>query len=179
MRGRPWCSTPARALTSSRARSSWQPLPRTEATPRRVTLTTNHNGWTLRLAAPMRRLPPRKPMVVDRPTPRPAVWMAGAGIALFALVGASAPNHNTLRAPIPWLRLPAMAGTVSQTATIAAIVLSCWGTLGMLKAHERGWRPDARLLFRLGAMTALAVANLTPVGSSDTASYAAYGRIAA
>lgn len=118
-------------------------------------------------------------MVVDRPTPRPAVWMAGAGIALFALVGASAPNHNTLRAPIPWLRLPAMAGTVSQTATIAAIVLSFWGTLGMLKAHERGWRPDARLLFRLGAMTALAVANLTPVGSSDTASYAAYGRIAA
>ncbi|MFF3468504.1 hypothetical protein ACWCQN_39605 [Streptomyces sp. NPDC001984] len=105
--------------------------------------------------------------------------MAGAGIALFALVGASAPNHNTLRAPIPWLRLPAMAGTVSQTATIAAIVLSFWGTLGMLKAHERGWRPDARLLFRLGAMTALAVANLTPVGSSDTASYAAYGRIAA
>ncbi|MFF8026073.1 hypothetical protein ACFZDJ_34280 [Streptomyces sp. NPDC007896] len=127
----------------------------------------------------MRRIPPRKPMVVDRPTPRPAVWMAGAGIALFALVGASAPNHNTLRAPIPWLRLPAMAGTVSQTATIAAVVLSCWGTLSMLKAHERGWRPDARLLFRLGAMTALAVANLTPVGSSDTASYAAYGRIAA
>ncbi|MFD4559105.1 hypothetical protein ACFWP5_33100 [Streptomyces sp. NPDC058469] len=118
-------------------------------------------------------------MAVDRPIPRPAVWMAGAGIALFALVGASAPNHNTLRTPIPWLRLPAMAGTVSQTATIAAIVLSCWGTLGMLKAHEGGWRPDARLLFRLGAMTTLAVANLTPVGSSDTASYAAYGRIAA
>jgi hypothetical protein len=144
-----------------------------------MTLTTNHKGWTLRLAAPMRRIPPRKPMVVDRPIPRPAVWMAGAGIALFALVGASAPNHNTLRTPIPWLRLPAMAGTVSQTATIAAIVLSCWGTLGMLKAHEGGWRPDARLLFRLGAMTALAVANLTPIGSSDMANYAAYGRIAA
>lgn len=105
--------------------------------------------------------------------------MAGAGVALFALVGASAPNHNTLSTPIPWLRLPAMPGTVSQTATITAIVLSCGGALGMLKAHERGWRPDARLLFRLGALTALAAANLTPVGSSDAASYAAYGRIAA
>ncbi|WP_159032994.1 hypothetical protein [Streptomyces fodineus] len=127
----------------------------------------------------MRRSPSRTLMVVDRPTPRPAVWMAGAGIALFALVGASAPNHNTLRAPVTWLRLPAMPGHVSQTVTIAAIVLSCCGVLGMLRAHERGWRPDARLLFRLGALTAFAVANLTPVGSSDTASYAAYGRIAA
>ncbi|AKJ09534.1 hypothetical protein ABB07_05720 [Streptomyces incarnatus] len=106
------------------------------------------------------------------------MWMAGAGVALFALVGASAPNHNTLRAPVTWLRLPAMAGTVSQTVTTTAVVLSCWGALGMLKAHERGWRPDARLLYKLGALTALAVANLTPVGSSDTASYAAYGRIA-
>ncbi|KOV59655.1 hypothetical protein [Streptomyces sp. MMG1121] len=127
----------------------------------------------------MRRIPPQKLLVVDRPNPRPAVWMAGAGIALFALVGASAPNHNTLRAPIPWLRLPAMPGTVSQTATVAAIMLSCWGALGMLKAHERGWRPDARLVFRLGALAALVAANLTPVGSSDMASYAAYGRITA
>ncbi|MEU7305961.1 polyprenol phosphomannose-dependent alpha 1,6 mannosyltransferase MptB [Streptomyces sp. NPDC007189] len=105
--------------------------------------------------------------------------MAGAGIALFALVGASAPNHNTLRAPITWLRLPAMPDTASQTVTIAAIVLSCWGALSMLRAHEQGWRPDARLLVRLGALAALAVANLTPVGSSDMASYASYGRIAA
>ncbi|MER5917149.1 hypothetical protein ABT124_44125 [Streptomyces sp. NPDC001982] len=142
-------------------------------------MTTNHNEWASRLKGSMRRTPSRKLMVVDRPAPRPAVWTAGAGVALFALVGASAPNHNTLRVPIPWLRLPAMSDTVSQTVTIAAIVLSCWGTLGMLKAHERGWRPDARLLFRLGALTALAVANLTPVGSSDMASYAAYGRIAA
>ncbi|MGW5258028.1 hypothetical protein ACWERW_34745 [Streptomyces sp. NPDC004012] len=127
----------------------------------------------------MRGISSRRLMVVDRPAPRPAVWTAGAGVALFASVGASAPNHNTLRVPITWLRLPAMSDTVSQTVTIVAIVLSCWGVLGMLRAHERGWRPDARLLFRLGALTALAVANLTPVGSSDMASYAAYGRIAA
>ncbi|WP_055492344.1 hypothetical protein [Streptomyces sp. TP-A0356] len=101
------------------------------------------------------------------------------GIALFGLVGASAPNHNTLRAPIPWLRLPAMSDTVSQAVTCAAIVLSCLGALGMLNAHGRGWRPDSRLLFGAGALAVLVVANLTPVGSSDTASYAAYGRIAA
>ncbi|WP_328828892.1 hypothetical protein OHT77_14930 [Streptomyces sp. NBC_00252] len=111
--------------------------------------------------------------------PSAAVGMSAAGIALFALVGASAPNHNTLRAPIPWFRLPAMPGMLSEAVTSAAIVLSCLGTLGMLHAHRRGWSPDARLLFRAGVLAALVVANLTPVGSSDTASYAAYGRIAA
>lgn len=105
--------------------------------------------------------------------------MSAAGIALFALVGASAPNHNTLRAPIPWFRLPAMSGTFSEALTSAAIVLSCLGTLGMLDAHRRGWRPAARRVFGAGAIAVLVVANLTPVGSSDTASYAAYGRIAA
>ncbi|MFJ9905146.1 hypothetical protein ACIRVK_19985 [Streptomyces sp. NPDC101152] len=102
-----------------------------------------------------------------------------AGIALFALVGASAPNHNTLRAPISWLRLPAMSGTVSAALTYTAVVLSGLGTLALLHAHERGWRPRARALFGAGAVAVVVVANLTPVGSSDTASYAAYGRIAA
>jgi hypothetical protein len=105
--------------------------------------------------------------------------MSGVGIALFGLVGACAPNHNTLRAPITWLRLPALPGTVSEAVTSAAIVLSCLGTLRLLDAHRRGWSPDPRLLFRVGALAVLVVANLTPVGSSDTASYAAYGRIAA
>ncbi|MEV6942943.1 hypothetical protein AB0N07_13280 [Streptomyces sp. NPDC051172] len=114
-----------------------------------------------------------------RPRPYLAVAMSAAGVVLFALVGASAPNHNTLRAPIPWFRLPAMAGTLSEAVTWGAIVLSCLGTLGMLHAHRRGWRPDVRLVFRVGVIAVLVVANLTPVGSSDTASYAAYGRIAA
>jgi hypothetical protein len=105
--------------------------------------------------------------------------MSGAGIALFVLVGASAPNNNTLSASISWFQLPPMPGLVSQTVTSAAIVLSCLGTLGMLNAHGRGWSPDPRRLFRTGALAVLVLANLTPVGSSDTASYAAYGRIAA
>ncbi len=101
-------------------------------------MTTDHNGWSLRLAAPMRRLPPRKPMVVDRPTPAPG-GVDGRGRDRTVRPGRrerAQPQHA--QGTDPWLRLPAMAGTVSETATIAAIVLSCWGTLGMLKAHERG-----------------------------------------
>lgn len=105
--------------------------------------------------------------------------MSAAGIALFGLVGASAPNNNTLRAPITWLRLPAMPGTASEAVTYTAIVLSGLGTILMLDARRRGWSPDPRLLFRAGALAVVVLANLTPVGSSDTASYAAYGRIAA
>ncbi|WP_369386631.1 hypothetical protein AB5J72_02745 [Streptomyces sp. CG1] len=105
--------------------------------------------------------------------------MAGASVFLFGLVGASAPNPNTLRAPITWFQLPAMSGVASEVATYVAIVLSCVGTLGLLNAHTRGWSPDPRALFRAGAIAVLLVADLTPIGSSDTASYAAYGRIAA
>ncbi|WP_143658623.1 hypothetical protein [Streptomyces sp. IMTB 2501] len=72
-----------------------------------------------------------------------------------------------------------MSGTVSEVAVAVATVLSCLGTLGLLHAHSRGWSPDPRTLFRAGALAVLLFANLTPVGSSDTASYAAYGRIAA
>ncbi|MGW7824948.1 hypothetical protein ACWGLF_44650 [Streptomyces puniciscabiei] len=49
----------------------------------------------------------------------------------------------------------------------------------MLKAHDEGWIPGPWRLFSIGALATLVVASLTPVGSSDTASYAAYGRIAA
>jgi hypothetical protein len=105
--------------------------------------------------------------------------MSGVGVVLFALVGASAPNSNTLRAATGWLRLPPMSGTYSLAATLAAIALSCLGTLGMLRAHREGWSPDPRRLFQAGALATIVIANVTPVGSSDTASYAAYGRIAA
>lgn len=105
--------------------------------------------------------------------------MAGASVLLLGLVGASAPNRNTLRTPITWFHLPSMSGAVSEAVTSVAIVLSCAGTLLLLHAHTQGWRPDPRTLFRAGACAVLLVADLTPIGSSDTASYAAYGRIAA
>ncbi|MFB8179617.1 hypothetical protein ACFC8N_27050 [Streptomyces sp. NPDC055966] len=143
-------------------------------------MTINNNEWTLRPLALGRRTAGYTARTGDgRPRPRAALWAAGAGVLLFALVGASAPNPNTLRAPITWLRLPAMPGTLSEAAMAAAVVLSCGGTLGLLHAHGRGWSPDPRTLFRGGALAVLLFANLTPVGSSDAASYAAYGRIAA
>ncbi|MBC9729632.1 hypothetical protein [Streptomyces sp. TRM68367] len=141
--------------------------------------TTDSEERAVRSGGRIRTAPSRDVTVVTRCRPRAAVGMSGAGLALFALVGASAPNPNTLRAPITWLRLPALPGTVSEAITYVAIVLSGLGALGMLGAHRRGWRPDPRLLFCAGALAVLVVANLTPVGSSDTASYAAYGRIAA
>ena len=49
----------------------------------------------------------------------------------------------------------------------------------MLWANSRGWQPNPRRVFWT-AVAAVAVAvNITPVGTSDPASYAAYGRIAA
>lgn len=145
----------------------------------RVTFTTENDEWVPRGASWIRTAPSRELRLAAQHRPDAAVWMSGVGVALLWLVGASAPNHNTLRAPITWFHLPAMAGAVSETVTSAAIVLSALGALGMLNARERGWSPHPRLLFGLGALAVLVVANLTPVGSSDTASYAAYGRIAA
>ncbi|MGV9351394.1 hypothetical protein ACWDSD_43140 [Streptomyces spiralis] len=144
-----------------------------------MTLTTDNNQRTLPSPAQLRTVVAPAPAVVAQPRPRSAVAMSAAGVTLFALVGASAPNHNTLTVPITWLALPAMSDALSQTVTTAAVVLSCLGTLGMLNARRHGWSPDPRVLFRSGALAVLVVADLTPVGSSDTASYAAYGRIAA
>ena len=49
----------------------------------------------------------------------------------------------------------------------------------MLWANSRGWRPDPRRVFWTAVAVVAVVVNITPVGTSDPASYAAYGRIAA
>jgi hypothetical protein len=49
----------------------------------------------------------------------------------------------------------------------------------MLWANSRGWSPDPKKVFLAAAAAIGVLVNITPVGSSDTASYAAYGRIAA
>jgi hypothetical protein len=49
----------------------------------------------------------------------------------------------------------------------------------MLWANSRGWTPDPRWVFGWGAAVVAVVVNITPVGTSDPASYATYGRIAA
>jgi hypothetical protein len=114
--------------------------------------------------------------------PRVAVSVAGLGLLLGILVGATAPNTATLQIRLPLSHLlPSLSHYNAVTLTIlyAGDILACLGLAGMLWAHSQGWRPDARHLLLSSAAVIAVMVCLTPVGSSDTASYAAYGRIAA
>jgi hypothetical protein len=113
--------------------------------------------------------------------PRVAVTVSGLGLLLGMLVGAMAPNFETLPVRLPLSRfLPSLIGH-SNGAAMAMLytgdVLACLGLAGMLWAHSQGWRPDPRRLLLVSAAIVAVMVSLTPVGSSDIASYAAYGRI--
>ena len=114
--------------------------------------------------------------------PKVALSVSGVGLLLGMLVGATAPNTMTLpiRLPLSYL-LPSLSdNNVLATAMLyTGDVLACLGLAGMLWAHSQGWRPDPRRLLLASAGVVAVMVFLTPVGSSDTASYAAYGRIAA
>jgi len=123
--------------------------------------------------------------------PRVAVSVSAFGLLLGMIVGAFAPNPETLNggntAGVGAVRLPlshlfpnllhpdAIASTLLYTGDIC----TCLGLAGMLWAHSQGWRPDPRRLLLAATGVVAIMVCLTPVGSSDTASYAAYGRIAA
>ncbi|HTA10453.1 MAG TPA: hypothetical protein VK836_18170 [Streptosporangiaceae bacterium] len=114
--------------------------------------------------------------------PRVAVSVAGLGLLLGILVGATAPNTATLQIRLPLSHLlPSLSHYNALTLTIlyAGDILACLGLAGMLWAHSQGWRPNARHLLLVSAGVVAVMVCLTPVGSSDTASYAAYGRISA
>jgi len=49
----------------------------------------------------------------------------------------------------------------------------------MLWANSHGWSPSPRKVFWTAAGAVAVLVNITPVGSGDIASYAAYGRLAA
>jgi xanthine/CO dehydrogenase XdhC/CoxF family maturation factor len=124
--------------------------------------------------------------------PRIAMALAGAGLLLGMIVGATAPNSQTL--PNIWLPLTNLVSRVLNPAHHAANyglhdiftaavlysgdILACLGLAGMLWAHSQGWRPDPRKLLLASTVVVAIMVCLTPVGSSDTASYAAYGRLA-
>lgn len=112
--------------------------------------------------------------------PRVAVTMSGVGLLLGMLVGATAPNAETLHTRLPLSFLPSLDGIpiLSTALLYTGDILACLGLAGMLWAHSQGWRPDPRHLFLASTGVVAAMVCLTPVGSSDTASYAAYGRIA-
>src|SRR5579875_2628975 len=116
--------------------------------------------------------------------PRVAISVSGLGLLLGMLVGATAPNAETLPEParLPLSRLlPSLVHhpVLAMAMTYSGDVLACAGLAGMLWAHSQGWRPDPRRLLLVSAAIVAVMVSLTPVGSSDTASYAAYGRIAA
>jgi hypothetical protein len=113
--------------------------------------------------------------------PKVAVTVSGVGLLLGMLVGAMAPNTETLPIRLPLSHLLPSLGNDNAIA-IAMLytgdILACLGLAGMLWAHSQGWRPDPRRLLLASVGVVAVVVSLTPVGSSDVASYAAYGRIA-
>jgi hypothetical protein len=114
--------------------------------------------------------------------PKVAVSLSAAGLLLGMLLGATAPNAETLPVLLPLSRLlPSLTQqhVLASLMLYTSITLACLGLAGMLWAHSQGWRPNPRILLLVSTGIVGIMVCLTPVGSSDTASYAAYGRIAA
>ena len=114
--------------------------------------------------------------------PRVAVAVSASGLLLGMLLGATAPNAETLpiKLPLSYL-LPSLnhQHIIASLILYTSDILACLGLAGMLWAHSQGWRPNPRHLLLISSAIVAVLVCLTPVGSSDTASYAAYGRIAA
>jgi hypothetical protein len=120
--------------------------------------------------------------------PLPAVTLCALGLAGVAFVGlcATAPRPSVATPPVllPLTSLardlgaPHLPDILANLIMYASIGLSCLGLAMMLWANSRGWSPNPRRVFWTAAGAIAVLVNITPVGSSDAASYAAYGRIA-
>jgi hypothetical protein len=121
--------------------------------------------------------------------PLPAVTLSALGLGGVAFVGlcATAPQPSVATPPVllPLTSLardmgaPHLPDLVANLIMYASISLCCLGLAMMLWANSRGWSPNPRKVFWTAAGAIAVLVNITPVGSSDAASYAAYGRIAA
>jgi hypothetical protein len=121
--------------------------------------------------------------------PLPAVTLSVLGVAGVAFVGlcATAPRPSVATPPVLLpltsvardLGAPHLPDLVANGIMYLSIGLSVLGLAMMLWANSRGWNPSPRKVFAVAAGAIAVLVNITPVGSSDTASYAAYGRIAA
>lgn len=121
-------------------------------------------------------------------TARVLGWAAAAAIItsvlLTIVVLASGPSvvvpkiPRTWPAPPLWLALHPSELTVT-ILIYTAIVLGAAGVGCGLVAVHRGARPSIRLLLAGVVIAVVALALLPPGGSTDSLSYAAYGRIAA
>src|SRR5215475_6791409 len=86
--------------------------------------------------------------------------------------------HSRLARPLPAVT-PHLPDIVANLIMYASVGLCVLGLAMMLWANSRGWSPNPRRVFWTAAGAVAVLVNITPVGSSDAASYAAYGRIAA
>jgi hypothetical protein len=121
--------------------------------------------------------------------PLPAVTLSAVGLGGVAFVGlcATAPKSSADTPPVllPLTDLARNLVTAHLPDDVADVImylsigLCCLGLAMMLWANSRGWAPSPRKVFAAAAATVAVLVNITPVGSGDVASYAAYGRIAA
>src|SRR5579871_3606733 len=121
--------------------------------------------------------------------PLPAVSLSALGLGLLAFTGlcATAPGASEATLPVLLpltalarrLHAPILSPDVTNVIMYPAITFCCLGLAGMLWANSRGWQPNPRRVFWSAVAAVAVVVNITPVGSSDPASLAAYGRIAA
>ena len=122
-----------------------------------------------------------------RPLPAVSLSALGLGLLVFAGLCATAPGASEATLPVLLpltalarrLNAPVLSADVTNAIVYPAITFCCLGLAGMLWANSRGWQPDPRRVFWSAAAVVAVVVNVTPVGSSDPASLAAYGRIAA
>jgi hypothetical protein len=114
-------------------------------------------------------------------------WAAAAGIgsAILIMIVASAVQYSPAVPPPPWssgLPLLEVAGHLPVAATYAAlwaaVVLGGGGVIAGLAAVARGARFPAGLLLGAALVTVAVLAVLPPAGSTDSLSYATFGRIA-
>jgi hypothetical protein len=121
--------------------------------------------------------------------PLPAVSLSVLGLGLLAFTGlcATAPGASEAALPVylPLTALarrlgaPVLSADVTNAIMYPAITFCCLGLAGMLWANSRGWQPNPQRVFWTAVAAVAVVVNITPVGSSDPASLAAYGRVAA
>jgi hypothetical protein len=120
--------------------------------------------------------------------PLPAVTLSALGLTGVAFVGlcATAPKSSMATPPVLLpltaaarnLGTPHLPDIVAGALMYVSIILCCLGLAMMLWANSHGWSPSPRKVFAAAAATVAVLVNITPVGSGDVASYAAYGRIA-
>jgi hypothetical protein len=121
--------------------------------------------------------------------PLPAVILSALGVGGVALVGlcATAPAASVATPPVLLpltsvardLGAPHLPDLLADVIMYVSIGLCSLGLAMMLWANSRGWSPNPRRVFWTAVGAIAVLVNITPVGSSDAASYAAYGRIAA